>query len=408
MAFETDPNNASSQSGITQRLQPRALQALNTLRKDSQYQHRVYSSVLRKGCPIDYLMKKLFLLALMGPFCLTAQAQTVPSELLDMSIEDLLQLEIVSDEESGGTQSNRWQLAYTYQMAQFKDYRIGTDRYDALNFLWQPAQGPRGATDYLAVTPEITQEVHALSLSYALSSKTFVTGQIPWVKQDTDHIAVIPGWPVFTVHSEAVGDANLSVNHQFANNIDSAWSLQAGISLPTGSIEERAATPRGPNKVLPYTMQMGSGTWDFEGGVMYLNEQPQFHWGFDANITVRTGRNDRDYRLGNKADVNLWAYLTRWHSVQPGVKLALHSRGAITGADPSLPGADAAGRYPTAVVNPDNYGGDQIDAVFFLRLQPQASAWYLDARYTAPVYQNLNGPQVSLQSSFGLSMGYSF
>lgn len=353
-------------------------------------------------------MARFLVAQLLSVTCIGTQAQTVPSELLDMSIEDLFQMRVVADIEAVTRSTSPWLLGYTYQIANFEDYSIGTDSVDARALLWSPADGPRGQNEYLAVTPKITQEVHALNLSYSLSPLTVITGQLPWVQQDTDHIAVIPGWPEFTVHSEALGDASLSVSHQLKHSNSSAWNIHAGISLPTGSIDERALTPAGPDTVLPYTMQTGSGTWDFTGGVSYIREREQFHWGIDGHVTIRTGRNSREYRLGNKGWVNLWSVLTVWESLRPGVQLSLNSSGAITGRDPVLPSADPLGRYPTAVLNPENYGGNQIDAVLFVRYQPGTSRWYLDARYAEPIYLDLNGPQVAVKSSIGFSIGYSF
>ncbi len=41
-------------------------------------------------------------------------------------------------------------------------------------------------------------------------------------------------------------------------------NLGLTLYFPTGSIDERGATPMGPNMQLPYPMQLGSGTYDLE------------------------------------------------------------------------------------------------------------------------------------------------
>lgn len=336
-----------------------------------------------------------------------SHAQTVPSELLDMSIEELLQAHIIDDSRSAQT-SSPWRLTYTFQSGTFKDYREGTRKKDSLSYLWKPQAGPRQASQYIAVTPEIRQEVHAITLTRDLSEATAVSVLVSWIEQSTDHLAVIPGWTDFTTHSEDMGDTKVSVSHQFAQGLTSAWTLRAGVSLPTGSINERATTPAGPGSLLPYTMQMGSGTTDVSLGLSVMKEESSFFWGADADTTVRRGRNDHDYRLGDNVSLAGWAYLTQWANVQPGVQFRWTYTGAIVGADPDIPGPNADGLYPTPILNPDNYGGHRIDGTLFLRYVPSGSDWHLDLQYTLPLHQDLNGPQVGLDNSLGVSMGYRF
>jgi len=155
-------------------------------------------------------------------------------------------------------------------------------------------------------------------------------------------------------------------------------------------------------------MQMGSGTWDITAGLSYVQEREQFHWGVDAHLLVRTADNSRDYLLGDRGAFNIWAYSVIWDVIQPGIQLSAQNSGKIHGSDPSLPGPDSLGRYPTAVLNPNNYGGDQVDATAFVRFHPPSANWYVDARYTHPIYQHLNGPQVGLRNSLGVSIGFGF
>jgi len=348
-------------------------------------------------------------IALLGcSWAITTQAQTVPSELLDMSIEDLLQTRVVTEASAQLQRSTNWHLSYTVQRASFGDYYEGHRHTPAQDYLWQPQQGPREVGEYLAVTPNIHQTVHVLTLRRDLSSSTSVSLQVPWIEQSTDHISVIPNWTAFTVHSEDIGDTRLGMSHQFARRGSSAWTVNAAISLPTGSINERANTPAGPSSLLPYTMQMGSGTADLSLGLSWQRSQSHVTWGVDANATLRNGRNNHDYRLGNKHGVGIWVYGNVWPHIQPGVQLAWHHTGRIRGADPNIPGPDASGLYPTAVLNPNNYGGERLDATAFVRYMPPEQPWYVDLQYMQPLQQDLNGPQMGVDHTVGLTLGYSF
>lgn len=62
-----------------------------------------------------------------------------------------------------------------------------------------------------------------------------------------------------------------------------------------------------PNEsILPYPMQIGSGTVDGLLAGTYLWQTDNFSGGNQVNLTLRTGTNDRDYRLGNNYNLENW------------------------------------------------------------------------------------------------------
>ncbi len=52
-------------------------------------------------------------------------AQTVPSDLLDLSIEELFDANVVSEADRAETE-NRWHLSYTYAISEYDEYYLGT------------------------------------------------------------------------------------------------------------------------------------------------------------------------------------------------------------------------------------------------------------------------------------------
>jgi hypothetical protein len=180
------------------------------------------------------------------------------------------------------------------------------------------------------------------------------------------------------------------------------------VSAPTGSIDEEGDTPRAPgNQQLPYTMQLGSGTWDFPLFLSFRKYEARWDWGLDASIAVRTGKNDRDYRLGNKASVGGWVMWNGSSVLKPGVRLDYRWRDDIHGEDASLRVANLAFPYPAPVTNPNAFGGKQLDAEVFLRM-PFADKWYAEVSYARPLFLDLNGPQSSEKYHLSLEVGTSF
>ena len=107
-------------------------------------------------------------------------AQTVPTDLLDLSIEELFEANVVSEAERAEV-ARRWHLSYTYAVSDYHDYYLGTQRVSYDEVLFQPGQEARTDTNYPVVPTEIKQEVHALRLAYDLTPAVTVRAQLPYV-----------------------------------------------------------------------------------------------------------------------------------------------------------------------------------------------------------------------------------
>ena len=98
----------------------------------------------------------------------TAWAQTVPTDLLDLSIEALFEANVVTEAERAQV-ARRWHASYTYAVSDYHDYYLGTQRINYDEVLFQPGQEDRTGSNYPVVPTEIKQEVHALRLAYDLT-----------------------------------------------------------------------------------------------------------------------------------------------------------------------------------------------------------------------------------------------
>lgn len=338
---------------------------------------------------------------------LAAIAQTVPTDLLDLSIDELFDANIVTEADQV-ERSRKWHLSYTYAVSDYDEYYIGTRSVTYEDVLFRPGVDARTENNYPVVPTEITQEVHALRVAYDLSAETTIRAQLPFVMQSTDHISIVPGYDAFNISSEGIGDIALVADTTLKQSLNSIWKAGAGISMPTGSIDEEGDTPRAPgNQQLPYTMQLGSGTWDVPLFLSFRKYEARWDWGVDASYTLRTGTNDRDYRLGNKASLGGWLMWKASSVIQPGVRLDYRWRDDIDGEDASLSVPIPAFPYPAPVTNPQAFGGEQLDLTVFARL-PLASGWYVEGAYSQPLYLDLNGPQSSEKFHFSIEIGTSF
>ena len=335
-------------------------------------------------------------------------AQTVPSDLLDLSLEELFSIDVEPSDTSNTKTRPRWGLSYSYQRSNFNDYYDGKSKVSTEDVLWRPGQEQRTSKNYPVVPIDIQQEVHALQFRYRVTDSLSLSIVTPYIKQDTDHISIVPGYNRFVIASDGLGDVTFMGTHIANPSLSSNWQTGIGVSIPTGSIDEQGDTPRAPGKQqLPYTMQLGSGTYDIPAFVAYVEKKSTYDWGLRLAGKLRLGENDRNYTLGNNISFTSWARLTTLDYFQPFAQLAYRYGGRISGKDEDLeiPGPYP---YPAPVVDPARFGGQQADVKIGVRVPIINSAQYIELTYSLPVYQKLNGPQSGEDYSIGVSFNASW
>ena len=328
-------------------------------------------------------------------YCL---AQSTPSEFAQMSLQELFNQSIY-DTGKQQIQTSPWTLNYQYKTAKFEGYLDGSKSLSFNDVKGPPSNGS-GKT-FPVVPTTITQTAHIYSVGYQFNEQWQGHLSVPYIKQSTDHLSLVPGYSTFTINTDGIGDIVMSAS--YALNSES-WLLSLGLSLPSGSIDEQGDTPRGPgNQQVPYTMQLGSGTFDFPVELSYQSSSTP-NLSLNASATIRTGTNCRDYRLGNNYSLS-GRYKVELSSKLKGYTgLTAQYSDSIHGQDNSLLAGDPATLYPASITNPDLYGGKKISARLGL-LWKITEGYQLNMELSKPIYQHLNGPQPKekWRSSFYIS-----
>jgi hypothetical protein len=113
--------------------------------------------------------------------------------------------------------------------------------------------------------------------------------------------------------TEGISDTMIGVQKQWTMPQQARLRLTLGVSLPTGSFEEK--TPEGT--YVSYPGQLGSGTFDFAPSLVYRWRGSSLDLNARLQGKLRTGRNDLGYRLGDEVmsivSSSLW--LTRWFAL---------------------------------------------------------------------------------------------
>jgi len=284
-------------------------------------------------------------------------------------------------------------LSYRYMSMHMDGNRDGTSRVSDSEVL----------ADYMVTPTSMDMEMHMFGAMIGVNEKLTVMAMLPYVTKSMKHLTRMGRR--FTTRAEGIGDTKISGLYKITDQAGHKLHLNLGISLPTGSIDERDDTPAAQNAKLPYPMQLGSGTYDLMPGITYQGEGGDYSWGTQAIATIRTGENDNDYTLGDKIELSAWLQRQWTHAFSTSLRLKAQRWSDIDGADPDL------NPNMIATADPELRAGKRADLLVGFTYQPQSGALKgnrFALEVGKPVYQNLDGPQLETDLILTAGWQYSF
>lgn len=297
-----------------------------------------------------------------------------------------------------------WMFSYRYMYMDMEEMRSGTNTLTNDEVIFD---------NNFTVTPErMPMHMHMLGLMYAVSDRLTLMGMVSFHDREMDHVTRMGG--IFTTESGGFGDIKISGLYKFFDKKHQRVHANLGFSIPTGSIDERDETPLPMPAVrqLPYPMQIGSGTFDIMPGVTYLNQLGDYSMGAQIMATIRTGENDRDYRLGDQLKLTYWSAYRLNKLFSFSGRLSFLTIGQIDGADPELGLVNMMNTELSTVptVFPENFGGEIIHAgVGFNFYVPEGilKNVRIGAEYEFPLMRDLNGIQMETDQMVTVGIQYS-
>lgn len=287
-------------------------------------------------------------------------------------------------------------FSYRYMYMNMEDLNRGSENVDFSDAL-------RPNDVYMVTPTSMPMNMHMLGMMYAPSDKITLIAMVNYLSQEMDHLTAMNG--VFTTESSGFGDTKIAALYKFFNKNKQQLHGQIGISIPTGSIGEKDVTPAStPNEViLPYPMQIGSGTWDTEIALTYLKQWNILSFGTQARTTLRVGENDNEYRLGNKYSLNNWLAITATDWLSFSGRFEFGAIDKISGINPDL--------NPMMVITADtaNSGMTYANAGLGFNLYAfKGSLKNLRLGFEAaiPLFQNMNGVQLRNKETITLGLQY--
>lgn len=318
----------------------------------------------------------------------------------------------------GVPETYEFRIKINPEFMRMEGLRSGTSRIDGSSLLGMPVMMGSPTGKYMAVQERMDMSMLNLAVGYSFSEKFFagVMGMYSNKEMDMKFNSMMSmpvmmggtGVPGFTMKSRGIADTMLMTKYLlYADDPlipTSQFSLFAGLSLPTGSITKRNTEhPLAMRKkeLLPYGMQLGSGTFDPTFGLLYQGSSSPLWWGINAMVTGRFHDNSQGYRKGNEGRVD--AYLMYQPRVDTVLELQLngkwsgHIKGqaneALSGASGHATQGNATSPFMTPLWDPNNYGGTQFFVTLGVQWQPMPLN-IVNLQVSLPLYRRLNGVQM--------------
>ncbi len=261
---------------------------------------------------------------------------------------------------------------------------------------------------YMMAPRKMNMYMSNLSIGYAFSDRFFAGIMGMYMNKDMEMITRGNGVRS-SMYSQGIGDTMIMTKTLlYADDFlapTSQVSLLLGVSIPTGSIDQDDK-----GALLPYSMQIGSGTFDPLIGVLYEGSRTPFWWGSNISYLARTYENYKSYNLGDEFRYDFYGMYQMRHNLLGELQIKGKYVGEIDGeaqeieqdgdghmmSNPNMP-------FMSNLFDPDNYGGSTVDLTAGVQWQPFHNQ-ILNVQFSFPLFQNLHGTQ--LERDFNASLTY--
>ncbi|MBL4602522.1 MAG: hypothetical protein JKY84_07245, partial [Emcibacteraceae bacterium] len=121
--------------------------------------------------------------------------------------------------------------------------------------------------NFMVAPLDMTMQMHMFGLMYGLTDELTLMTMVPYTEISMN-LQTRMGMN-FSTSSKGIGDIKVGGLYSLYKQDRTNLILNTVLSIPTGSIDKLGDTPMGTNMQLPYSMQIGSGTYDLMPGLTY-------------------------------------------------------------------------------------------------------------------------------------------
>ena len=265
--------------------------------------------------------------------------------------------------------------------------------------------GSANGTNFPALPTDMQMYMTMIGAAYSFSDDFAVMGMTSYI-ENTMRMNLNNGND-FTMTSGGVGDVTLLAKYRaYADDNlvpTNQVSVLFGLSLPSGSINKKFSNHTNDTfngSLLPFKMQLGSGTVDPIIGLTYQGSRDPFWWGFNTQLEGHIYDNEQGYRRAQELRYDFYAMKQVHDKVVVHAQLNGWYEGKFSDEayDVRVLGAghnalSTANNLISPLFDPDNYGGHKLHFGLGVQFQP-LPLHVMELTASVPIHQDLNGPQL--------------
>ena len=285
-----------------------------------------------------------------------------------------------------GHKSGEVMLSYRFMAMDMRGLQSGTTSLETTDIL----------KDFMMAPTQMGMRMHTISAMFAPHDGITLMAMMDYQQRNMEmegahhHKDGHHEHPIGTHEMSSVGIGDVKLE-----SLLTLWKIDhlnlignVGVSLPIGSIAQTGVD----GNVLPYSMQLGSGSFEGRPGITVFGYYGNWSYGSQLRGTFPLYTNASNYRHGNTLTATAWSArrINDWLSL--GGRLLFSHSGHITGSHPDLnPNISPSHR-------PDFSGDTRLDVAVSSNLivpsRNPLAGQRLAVEFQMPIYQNLTGTQL--------------
>ncbi|MCP4847385.1 MAG: transporter [Verrucomicrobiaceae bacterium] len=313
--------------------------------------------------------------------------------------------------------AGEYMLSYRFMTMEMEGHRRGTHSLSAEDVF---------GLGYDVAAKDMTMDMHMIGMMHAPTDKLTLLAMVNFVEKEMNltrkpvhamghmggHGGMMMGGMAgghgghgghggdsFSHASSGLGDITFGGMYKIHDANRQRIHLNLAIGLPTAGVQEKEH-----GMLLPYGMQLGSGTWDLKPGITWLGQRDNCSFGAQAMGTIRLeDQNEAGYALGDQLNLTAWLARTLNESLSASLRLSYTNADAIDGHFSSHHSHAA----PPFIQG--NYGGEFLEGGIGLNCQIRKGALKghrLAIEGIFPLCQDLNG--VGMKREYSVVAGWQF
>ena len=289
----------------------------------------------------------------------------------------------------------QWRLEYRFQTQRFDGLRDGRDDLDEDDLF--------GSSTYSVLPESMTWERHTLQGLYGVDDRWTLYLTVPFVSKSIDNVT--DSGDTFSQRASDFGDMEIGAIWAAYEGERSLLRADVGVSLPTGPFDAEDNDENGERAVLPYPMQIGSGSVTLIPGATWMVQMKRWTWGVQGRGRIYLHDNSDDWRVGDSFRLNLWASGAFTRSLVGSLRLEQNWWGDYHGQSSDLDPE----RNP--LESPARQGGSRTDLLAGLSYDIGDGYEHInrfEVEFGVPIDEWLDGPQMSTEWLFTFGWRYAF